>query len=102
MGKKVKVYCKHCRWFRFGGFFSKGCSVFCVKNKYFAEKYINHKGERKYKWKNKKEADNMLVRYKINKHETSYHIRCCNFNKDYNCKYYRRKWWLFLVGIGGK
>lgn len=86
-----KVYCKNCRWYKCGW-----CCVLGIKNKYFTEQYLNHKGKKVYSSKNKTEADYIRKKYNVSSYIVN-PIECCNFNENYDCLYYKRKWWKFWV-----
>jgi hypothetical protein len=93
-----KVYCKNCEWFRqsYDWDNSNVCVVGQQKdNPYFTETYIDHKGLKKFKWRNKEEFENMCKQ--TNTTHKNGMIACCNFNLDFNCKYYKKKWWKFWV-----
>lgn len=92
--KNKKLYCKNCKYY---SVCLDGCIVGTYHGSdYFTEIYINHKGKKDYKWKNKDEFDKL----KEETNSSTYcdgTIGCCNFNKKYNCKYYKRKWWKFWI-----
>lgn len=89
-----KVYCKNCKWFTL---LVEKCIIGSDKgSSYFNETYINHKGYKDVKWKNKKEFLDLCK--KTNTYpDCRYEINCCNFNLDNNCKFYEKKRWKIWV-----
>ena len=82
-----KVYCKNCEHF---DNFTRVCNVLSTRNSTITEPYMNHKG---YVVHAMKDID--LKDYNI--WELGLLSFSCLFNKKYNCKYYKRKWYKFWV-----
>jgi len=86
-----KVYCKDCKWRAITG----SCYVGKL-HPHFTESVIDHQGNKNIVWKN-------LEGYRAacNKvgvvASTDGILSNGDLNKEFNCKYYHRKWWKFLA-----
>ena len=95
LNKSNKIYCKNCKYCD-TTYYEPCCEL--GKSEYFTEKYINHKGISAYKWKNKKEWDKLCNKNNVDPDKDS--VSCCNFNNNFNCKYYKRRWYKFWITEG--
>jgi len=97
----IKVYCKNCEYYGTERTDENACFVATARkgSSYFNEQYIDHKGENSVRWRHKDEFDKLIKDTKSKTGYIKYSVPCCNFNLNYNCKFYKKRteWWKFWV-----
>jgi hypothetical protein len=88
---KMKKYCKNCTWFDFD-------CLYGFSSEHFSE--TDHTGIGR-KWKNYEEWKDICKKYNIDINDYNSIdkgiVSCCNFNKDFNCPFYEKRWYKFWI-----
>ena len=93
---KRKIYCKNCKWYQ--KYYSElyctttGCFVLQQGNPFFYKKNLDFEGNIIYIPKNSRLRNKIIDEYNIKNVKDA-----TKLNQNFNCPFYKRKWWKFWV-----